>query len=149
MSPTLTPLMTLEVAVAPPVSIDPGAPGRRFIPIVGGTVSGGFEGQVLAGGGDWQTLWADDRMDISAHYILDIAGHGTVEITSEGVRAGPPEVLAALARGEAVDPGLYYFRTAIRMRTAAPGLLRLNAVLALATGERLADRVRLQVFEIG
>jgi hypothetical protein len=149
MIPALTPLLTLEVAVAPPVSIDPGTPGRRFIPIVGGTVSGSFEGHVLAGGGDWQTLSADGRMDISAHYIVDLTGHGTVEITSEGVRAGPPEVLAALARGEAVDPGLYYFRTAVRMRTAAPRLLRLNAVLALATGERLADRVRLQVFEIG
>ncbi|MGK4007510.1 DUF3237 domain-containing protein [Sorangium sp. So ce1036] len=148
MSPPLSPLMTLEVAVAPPVTVNPGSPGRRFIPIVGGTVAGGLEGRVLPGG-DWQTIWADGRMDISAHYILDIAGHGTVEILSEGVRAGPPEVLAALGRGEAVDPGLYYFRTAIRMRTSAPGLLRLNAVLALSVGERLADRVRLTVYEIG
>ncbi|WP_437943012.1 DUF3237 domain-containing protein [Sorangium sp. So ce281] len=148
MSPPLIPLMTLEVAVDRPVTVNPGSPGRRFIPIVGGTVSGGLEGRVLPGG-DWQTIWADGRMDISAHYILDIAGHGTVEILSEGVRAGPPEVLAALGRGEAVDPGLYYFRTAIRMRTSAPGLLRLNAVLALSVGERLADRVRLTVYEIG
>ncbi|XXX77495.1 DUF3237 family protein [Sorangium sp. So ce134] len=148
MSPPLVPLMTLEVAVDPPVTVHPSLPGRRFIPIVGGTVAGGLEGRVLPGG-DWQTIWADGRMDISAHYILDIAGHGTVEILSEGVRAGPQEVLAALGRGEAVDPGLYYFRTAIRMRTSAPGLLRLNAVLALAVGERLADRVRLTVYEIG
>ncbi|WP_437837120.1 DUF3237 family protein [Sorangium sp. So ce1153] len=148
MSPPLFPLMTLEVAVAPPVTVNPSSPGRRFIPIVGGTVAGGLEGRVLPGG-DWQTIWADGRMDISAHYILDIAGHGTVEILSEGVRSGPPEVLAALGRGEAVDPGLYYFRTAIRMRTSAPGLLRLNAVLALSVGERLADRVRLTVYEIG
>ncbi|WP_437963299.1 DUF3237 family protein [Sorangium sp. So ce260] len=148
MSPPLVPLMTLEVTVDPPVTVNPSPPGRRFIPIVGGTVAGGLEGRVLPGG-DWQTIWADGRMDISAHYILDIAGHGTVEILSEGVRAGPPEVLAALGRGEAVDPRLYYFRTAIRMRTSAPGLLRLNAVLALAAGERLADRVRLTVYEIG
>ncbi|WP_437625638.1 DUF3237 family protein [Sorangium sp. So ce1151] len=148
MSPPLIPLMTLEVAVDPPVTVNPSSPGRRFIPIVGGTVGGGLEGRVLPGG-DWQTIWADGRMDISAHYLLDIAGHGTVEILSEGVRAGPPEVLAALGRGEAVDPGLYYFRTAIRMRTSAPGLLRLNAMLALAVGERLADRVRLTVYEIG
>ena len=148
MSPPLIPLMTLEVVVDPPVTVTPSSPGRRFIPIVGGTVAGGLEGRVLPGG-DWQTIWADGRMDISAHYILDIAGHGTVEILSEGVRAGPPEVLAALGRGEAVDPGRYYFRTAIRMRTSAPGLLRLNAVLAVSVGERLADRVRLTVYEIG
>ncbi|WP_437960561.1 DUF3237 family protein [Sorangium sp. So ce119] len=147
MSPPLVPLMTLEVVVDPPVTVTSSPPCRRFIPIVGGTVAGGLEGRVLPGG-DWQTIWADGRMDISAHYILDIAGHGTVEILSEGVRSGPPEVLAALGRGEAVDPRLYYFRTAIRMRTAAPGLLRLNAVLALSVGERLADRVRLTVYEV-
>ena len=56
---------------------------------------------------------------------------------------------AALARGEIVDPVSYYFRTAVRLRTAAPGLSRLNALLAVATGERAADRVRLRVFELG
>ncbi|HTN85945.1 MAG TPA: DUF3237 family protein, partial [Sorangium sp.] len=56
MSPPLFPLMTLEVAVAPPVTVNPSSPGRRFIPIVGGTVAGGLEGRVLPGG-DWQTIW--------------------------------------------------------------------------------------------
>lgn len=146
MTPTLTPLMQLEVLVAPPVGIDP---GRRFIPIVGGTVSGPWPGRVVPGGGDWQTIAPDGRMDISAHYVLELSGHGTVEVLSEGLRHGPPEVLARLAAGEAVDPSLYYFRTAVRLRTAAPALARLNALLAVAVGERCADRVRLQVFEVG
>ena len=149
MSPDLKPLFDIEVLVASPIGIDPGPNGRRFIPIIGGTVSGIHTGKVLPGGGDWQSLWPDGRMEIAAHYVLDIDGHGAVEIRSDGVRHGAPEVLAALGRGEIVDPSLYYFRTAIRFRTAAPGLVRLNAVLAVATGARAADRVRLGVFEIG
>lgn len=149
MTLALNPLMQLEVLVAPPVSIDASEHGRRFIPIVGGEVSGALTGKVLPGGGDWQTLWPEGRMEISAHYVLEIEGHGTVEVRSDGVRHGPKDVLAALARGEVVDPTLYYFRTAVRLRTAVQGLLRLNAILAVATGERAADRVRLQVFEIG
>lgn len=149
MTPTFTPLLELEVLVAPPINIEAGAPGRRFIPIVGGQVSGAWTGLVLPGGGDWQTIAADGRMDISAHYILDLDGHGAVEVLSEGVRHGPPEVLAALARGEPVDPARYYFRTAVRFRTAAPGLQRLNAILAVARGAREADRVRLNLFELG
>lgn len=149
MTLALNPLMQLEVLVAPPVSIDASEHGRRFIPIVGGEVSGALTGKVLPGGGDWQTLWPDGRMDIAAHYVLDIAGQGTVEVRSEGLRHGPPEVLAALTRGEAVDPASYYFRTSVRLRTAAPGLERLNRLLALAVGERAADRVRLRVYEIG
>lgn len=149
MTPALTPLMTLEVLVGAPVQIDAAPHGRRFIPIVGGTVGGGLTGEVLAGGGDWQTVWPDGRMEIAAHYVMEIDGHGTVEVRSEGLRHGPPAVLAALARGEIVDPVSYYFRTAVRLRTAAPGLSRLNALLAVATGERAADRVRLRVFELG
>lgn len=149
MTPSLTPLLRLEVLVAPPVSIDASANGRRFIPIIGGEVSGQASGKVMAGGGDWQTLWPDGTMEIAAHYVLDIDGHGTVEVRSDGVRHGPPDVLAALARGETVDPSLYYFRTAVRLRTAAPGLSHFNKLLAVASGERAADRVRLQVFELG
>lgn len=40
MTPALTPLMTLEVLVGAPVQIDAAPHGRRFIPIVGGTVGG-------------------------------------------------------------------------------------------------------------
>ncbi len=74
------------------------------IPIVGGRVSGAYTGKVLPGGADWQTIWPDGRLELEAHYALDIDGHGLVEVLSSGVRHGPPDVLAALARGEAVDP---------------------------------------------
>jgi len=47
-----------------------------------------------------------------------------------------------------VDPGEYYFRTAIRFRTGAPELTHLNFRLGIAKGERRRDSVRLEVFEV-
>jgi hypothetical protein len=39
---------------------------------------------------------------------------------SFGLRHGPPEVIAAIGRGETVDPASYYFRTTPRFATAHP-----------------------------
>ncbi len=142
------PLMNFEVDVGKPSTIDGGAFGRRFIPITGGRVSGDYTGVVVAGGADWQVIWPDGRLDLEARYALELNGHGLVEVLSQGVRHGPSDVLAALARGDAVDPSLYYFRTSMRFRTAAPGLTRLNAMIALAKGRRDKSVVKLSIFEV-
>src|SRR5260370_699093 len=63
-------------------------------------------------------------------------------------RSGPHEVIAALARGEAVDPSRYYFRTVMRFETADPALAWLNRILALGTGAREKLAVRLDVYEV-
>lgn len=137
-------LMQIDVAVAPPVQV---SAGRRCIPIVGGVVTGAFTGEVLAGGADWQQIGADGTLEIEARYVLALA-EGRVEVESRGLRAGPADVLARLARGEAVDPALYYFRTAMRFKTSAAALDRLNRVLAVSHGQRLANTVRLTVYEV-
>ena len=67
---------------------------------------------------------------------------------SRGLRTGPPEVLARLARGEDVDPKLYYFRTAMRFETAHPGAAWMNRILALAKGAREKNAVKLEVYEV-
>jgi Protein of unknown function (DUF3237) len=146
--PQLEPMFDLRVDVGAPTVISEAVPGRRFIPILGGVVEGEFSGVILPGGGDWQSIDHDGALDIDAHYTLDIRDHGTVEVRSQGVRWASPPVLAALARGEPVDPSEYYFRTFIRLRTGAPGLARLNHVLAVAMGARAAGTVRLKVFEL-
>jgi hypothetical protein len=56
-------------------------------------------------------------------------------MTFEGLRHAPPEVAAALGRGEIVDPATYYFRTLPRFETAAPQYACLNKLLAVGTGE--------------
>jgi len=143
----LVPLMSIAARVGAPVTIEVGAPGRRFIPILGGEVSGAMTGKVLEGGGDWQTVAADGTLEINAHYILDIDGHGRVEVRSDGLRHAPEDVLEALDRGEDVDPSLYYFRTAIRLRGRSSS--RLNNILCLSRGRRAAQTVHLDVFEVG
>ena len=67
---------------------------------------------------------------------------------STGLRHGSSAVLAKLARGEAVPATDYYFRTAMRFRTASPMHLRLNALLGVARGERRSGSVLLTVFEV-
>jgi hypothetical protein len=136
--------MQIDLAVGPPVAI---SGSRRCIPILGGVVSGRLAGAVLAGGADWQQIGSDGTIEIDARYVLKLT-EGLVEVESRGLRSGPPEVLARLAAGEAVDPALYYFRTAMRFRSVAPELAWLGRILATASGERLAGAVRLTVHEV-
>jgi hypothetical protein len=143
------PFLIVEVEAAPPAETGPtGAGGRRFIPLLGGRVSGAIEGEIIPGGADWQTVHADGNLQIEAHYAFRTPGGAVVEVLSSGVRAGPPEVLKRLMAGEAVDRGEYYFRTAMRFRTGAPELAHLNFRLAVARGERRKGGVRLEVFEV-
>lgn len=135
----------LDLEVAPPLDLGRrDGINRRMVIIKSGTVSGAHQGHVLPGGADWQEVGPDGGIEVDARYVLALA-EGLVEVRSRGLRHGPPEVLARLAAGEPVPAEAYYFRTAIRFWTAAPGLLHLNALLATARGERLADRVRLSV----
>lgn len=141
-------LLKIEAEVTAPVSVgDPGGGVRRYIPITAGRVSGEVEGKVLPGV-DWQTVLADGTIDLKAHYTLEADDGARIEVTSEGVRAGPPEVLARLARGEAVEPSLYYFRTVMRFRTGAERYKRLNTVIAVAVAEREAALVKLSAYEV-
>jgi hypothetical protein len=141
-------LMQIDLAVGPPHTIGMVAGHtRRCIPILGGTVNGRLQGEVLPGGADWQQVGPEHSIEIDARYVLGLH-QGLVEVESRGLRSGPPEVLAQLARGDSVDPSLYYFRTAMRFRSAIPELRWLGCILAVARGERLPDGVRLIVDEV-
>lgn len=148
MTAYVRPLLKLSVEVAAPVEVGRIAEGvRRYVPITGGTFSGDFSGRVLPGA-DWQLILSDGTLEIAAHYALETDLGERIEVVSTGLRAGPPDVLARLAKGEAVDSSLYYFRTAIRMRAASDRLRRLNTLLAYAKGARQASTVLLDVFEV-
>jgi hypothetical protein len=122
--------------------------GRRMIGILGGTVRGAkLNGRILPGA-DWQIIRADGVTDIQARYMIETNSGGRILLASDGLRHGPPEVLAALARGETVDPTLYYFRTVMRFETADPAADWLNRILVLARGERRARSVRLDAYEV-
>jgi hypothetical protein len=122
---------------------------RRIIGITGGTVHGAkLQGRILPGGADWQIIRSDGAADIQARYTIEADSGAHILVNSVGLRHGPPEVLAALARGDKVDPALYYFRTVMRFETADGELGWLNRILALAQGQREARSVRLDVYEV-
>jgi Protein of unknown function (DUF3237) len=143
------PLMELAVDVGDLLTLGAAPQGeRRVVDILGGRFEGArLRGEVLPGA-DWQLLRGDGVLEIDARYALREQGGGLVEVTSQGYRHGPPEVLAALARGEAVDPSAYFFRTVMRFTTGAPELAWLNRTIAVSTGERRARQVLLQAFTL-
>jgi Protein of unknown function (DUF3237) len=151
MSPHLEPLMTLAVEVGEITSLGATPTGeRRVVPITGGSFESdeGWRGQVLPGGADWQLLRSDGVLEVDARYVLQDERGARVQVISQGLRHGPPEVIAALARGEAVDPSRYYFRTAMRFETSAAALQHLNFIIAVGIGAREARLVRLNVFAL-
>ncbi len=139
-----------RVQVGTPVRLgDDGFGEARIVPILGGSAEGpGLTGRILPGGADDQRIRADGLTRIHARYVIETADGALVRVDSQGLRHGPPEVMAALMRGERVDPAKVYFRTVIRFETAAPRLDRLNRGLWLAKGERLPDCVCLRLTEI-
>jgi hypothetical protein len=123
--------------------------GRRIINILGGQVEGPkLSGRILPGGADWQIIRGDGAADIEARYTIETQGGAHILVSSEGLRHGPPEVMAQLARGETVEPARYYFRTVLRFETAEPSLAWLNRVLTLGRGQREPHAVRLDVYEV-
>jgi len=144
------PIFTIDAELEAVVTVGRTPYGeRRLVAITGGRVTGPkLSGRILPGGADWQIIRGDGAADIQARYIIEADGGGRVLVDSKGLRHGPPEVLEKLARGETVDPTLYYFRTVMRFETADPALDWLNRVLAIAKGERLARAVRLEVSEV-
>jgi hypothetical protein len=149
-SPRLDFLMSLAVDVGDVVSMGPGPLGeRRVITILGGTFEGsGLRGDVLPGGADWQIVRKDGVLDLDARYALKEQAGGIVRVVSQGYRHGAPEVHAALARGEDVDPATYFFRTVMRFETGAPYLEWLNKTIAVATAERKARQVLLSAYRL-
>ena len=134
-APPLTYLMSFRGDVGTPSTVIVGMPGRRFVPILGGVISGRNSGRILEGGGDWQTVRADGTIDLEAQYIIELDGHGFVEVSASGVRY-------------TMTDGVY-FRTTIRFSTEAPGLASMCRRIFLSTGYREAATVALDIFEVG
>lgn len=136
------PLMTLQVSVATPQNVGAVPHGaRRIAPISGGVFEGSrLRGTVLPGGSaDWLLLRADDVLEMDLRVTLRTDDGALISMRSFGMRHGPPDVIAAIGRGEPVDPAAYYFRTTPRFQTAHPSYAFLNRLLAVASGDRRAD----------
>ena len=135
-------LMTLRVTVAMPQNIAAVPHGtRRTVPITGGDFEGPWlRGSVLPGGSaDWLLLRADGVLELDLRATLRTEDGALISMRSFGLRHGPPDVMEALARGEAVDPAAYYFRTTPRFETAHPAYAFVNNLITVASGDRRAE----------
>ena len=147
--PGLEPAFTVDARLGPLEDHGVTRAGhRRVIAVAGGRVSGVLDAEILPGGADWQLVRPDGAIEIDTRYSARTAAGEYVHFRTSGVRSGPPEVLAALLRGENVDPASYYFRVAVYLETSAPRLAFLERSIFVASAVRGADSVSYTAYRV-
>lgn len=148
--PELRYAFEIAVEVNPPLDLGQTSAGhRRIVNIANGTVSGSrLQGRVLPGGGDWQILRADGTADLDARYTIQADDGALIYAVNRGFRHGPADVMARLNKGERVDPGSYYFRSAATFETSAPQHQWLTRAIVVGAGERYPDKVVIRFWEL-
>ena len=143
-------LLQARITLAAPRELGDTPRGRRrIIEITGGSFSGlRLSGRVLPGGADWQIVRADGVAYLDARYTLETADGALIYVENRGYRHGPREIIERLARGEDVDPALYYMRTTPWFETSNPRYAWLNRIICVGTGARRAAAVELEFFEV-
>lgn len=149
-APELLAFADLAVTVAAPQEVGRTVHGRRrLIPILGGEVRGqGWQGRVLPGGADFQLIVNDRLAELDARYTIETDGGDLIFVSNRAVRVAAPEVMAALMRGEPVDPSRVYFRCSPQFETASASLAWISERLFIGTGARQPDRVLMRFFEV-
>jgi hypothetical protein len=140
--------MRLDVRPLQIIGATPGAFRR-----VGVVPSGVFEGErlsglVLEGGSDWQNVRSDRSIALDVRLVLKTVDGALIGMTYRGIRHGAPDVIARVEKGEAIDPGDYYFRIAPLFETAATQYAWLNNIVAIGIGHRRADGATYSIFEV-
>src|SRR3546814_17362298 len=79
----------------------------------------------------------DGGTQLDVRRTLETGDGALIYMTYKGLRHGPADVMARLAAGEVVDPGLLYFRTTPFFETAADGTYAwMNTSCFVSTGRR-------------
>jgi Protein of unknown function (DUF3237) len=143
-APQLRLVYRLEANLGEPLDFGVSAGAeRRIVPQTGGTFTGPeLSGRLLPGASaDWQRVLADGTALVDVRYTLETADGALLFVQSHGVRHGPPEVLARLKEGEAVEADEYTFRTSTTIETATPEFDWLNKGVFISVGGRLPGKV--------
>jgi hypothetical protein len=143
-------LMTVRLAAAPPQKLGPVPYGvRSIVPVTGGDFEGPrLRGTVLPGGADWLLLRGDGVLELDLRITLETDDHALIYLKFQGLRHGPAEVIAALGRGESVDPATYYFRTLPAFETSTDRYAFLNRIITVGVGEARPDGAVHRIEEI-
>jgi hypothetical protein len=144
------PLFVARLDVGKPQIVGATPGGYRRIGVVPGGVFEGdrLSGVILDGGSDWQTVRPDGATTLDVRLVLKTHDDALITMTYRGFRYGPPDVMARLDGGEAVDPGSYYFRVAPLFETSGPKYDWLNRVIAVGIGHRPPGGPIYNVFEV-
>jgi hypothetical protein len=122
---------------------------RRIINITGGNFAGPrLAGRILPGGADWQLIRADGVAYLDARYTLETNDGALIYVNNKGYRHGPKDVIERMAKGEDVDPALYYMRATPWFETSAPAYAWLNRTICVASGARRPAGVELDFYEV-
>ncbi len=149
-TPVLTHFCDLTVELADIMEMGDGRAGkRRIIPIIGGTVRGPkINGTILNLGADWQTVFSDGMAELDTRYAFETDDGAVIEIRNFGYRHGSPEVIAAVGRGEDVDPSEYYMRTHARLETGDERYTWVNRMLFVGAGGRNKNSVEIALYAV-
>ncbi|WP_263355021.1 DUF3237 domain-containing protein [Acidicapsa acidisoli] len=143
------PLFVLREQVPPLFVVGQTPNGFRRIGIVPGGV---FEGERLSGevvsGNDWQSVRTDSCIKLDVQILLKTTDGALIVMTYTCLRAGPPDIIEKLDKGQAVEPGAYYFRMTPIFETAAPQYDWINRIVAVGVGHRFADGPLYSIFEV-
>lgn len=122
---------------------------RQIYCVKGGTFEGPkLKGEVLPGGGDWLLLRPDGAGELDVRGTMRTDDGHLIYVHYRGILHAPPEVMARVLQGEAVDPAEYYFRTAPFFETASEKYGWLNRVVAVGVGKFTPNWVGYTVYAI-
>jgi hypothetical protein len=79
---------------------------------------------------------------------LETEDGAKIYVTYRGIRHGPAQVMARIARGEHVEPHEYYLRNAMFFETGAAKYDWLNRIIAVGVGRRTPEAAIYEVYEI-
>jgi hypothetical protein len=143
------PLFVLKEAVPPLFVVGQTPNGFRRIGVVPG---GSFEGERLSGevvsGNDWQSVRTDSCIKLDVRLLLKTTDGALIVMTYTCLRAGSPDIIQKLDKGEHVDPASYYFRMIPIFETSAPQYDWINRIVSVGVGHRLADGPLYSIFEV-
>jgi hypothetical protein len=153
-APQLDHVFDLHLQLSKPTDVGQTGPAglRRVVNVVGGTFEGAsstasLKGKILPGA-DYQIIRPDGFTEIDAHYVVQMENGDLIYVTNRGMRHGPPDLMAKLNAGEAVDQSKIYFRTIISIETAAKALDWMNRSIFISVGERQPAEAVIHVYRL-
>jgi hypothetical protein len=145
----IRPLFLLREAVPPLVVVGQTPNAFRRIGVITG---GSFEGDRLSGevvtGNDWQDVREDSCIKLDVRLLLRTTDGALIVMTYQCLRAGTPDVMERLDKGEHVDPTNYYFRMNPMFETSSKKYDWMNRIIAVGIGHRPPDGPLYSIFEV-